>query len=70
MVYTDWFRHSGRGLCTVYVFLGEYDAMIDMIFNLDERGLLATGDYAIIYCDFYNDENRRSADNLLYYRRQ
>ena len=36
---------------SVYVFLGEHNGMIDMLTNLEERGLFDTGEYMLIHTD-------------------
>ena len=51
----------------VYVFLGEHDAMIDMLANLEERGLLASGKYIVIYTHL---ETFDSIDKLRYFKRK
>ncbi|XP_041363434.1 receptor-type guanylate cyclase Gyc76C-like [Gigantopelta aegis] len=44
----------------VYVFLGDLNAVVDLMTNLFDRGLLDTGDYVVIYVDhntFDDDED-------------
>lgn len=54
-------------LFSVYVFLGDHNGMVTMMTILDERGLLATGEYLVIYTQFttYNNE-----DPLKYFKRE
>ncbi|ELT90006.1 hypothetical protein CAPTEDRAFT_179119 [Capitella teleta] len=51
----------------IYVFLGDHNGMVTMMTILDERGLLATGEYLVIYTQFttYNNE-----DPLKYFKRE
>ena len=53
---------------SVYVFLGQLNAMVDMATNLNDRGLLLTGDYVIIFID----QRSRTVyhDPLKYFKRQ
>ena len=44
-----WPRHVP--FVTVYVFLGEHNGMVELLENLEARGLLATGEYIVIYTD-------------------
>ena len=39
-------------MVSVYVLLGEHDAMVDTVANLEHRGLMDTGEYAVIFVDF------------------
>ena len=36
---------------TVYVLLGDINAVVDLMTNLYDRGLLDTGEYIVIYVD-------------------
>ena len=38
-------------LFSVYVFLGDTDGMVEMVHELDERGLLSSGEYMVIFVD-------------------
>ncbi len=50
---------------SVYVFLGEHNGMVDMMRNLQDRALLDTGEYIIIYVDPFTFDN---VDALRYFR--
>lgn len=50
----------------VYVFLGTYNGIVDMMTNMYDRGLLDTGEYVVIYFDH---ETVDTIDPLKYYRR-
>ena len=52
---------------TVYVFLGEHNGMIDMLTNLEERGLFDTGEYMLIHTDFETFDMNRP---LKYFQRK
>lgn len=52
---------------SVYVFLGGHFGMVEMMTNLDERGLLATGEYLVIYTEFSTYSNE---DPLKYFKGQ
>ncbi|XP_076454270.1 guanylate cyclase 32E-like [Babylonia areolata] len=51
----------------VYVFLGQLNAMVDLMTNLNDRGLLRTGEYVVIYID----QRSRTVDDdpLKYFKR-
>ena len=51
----------------VYVVLGEHDALIDILSNMEDRGLVDTGDYAVISVDF---DTFKTIDRLRYFRRK
>ncbi|KAL4240409.1 hypothetical protein ACF0H5_001201 [Mactra antiquata] len=51
----------------LYVFLGTYNAIVDMMTNMYDRGLLDTGEYIVIYFDH---ETVDTIDPLDYYRRK
>ncbi|XP_045214115.2 receptor-type guanylate cyclase Gyc76C-like [Mercenaria mercenaria] len=50
----------------VYVFLGTYNGIVDMMTNMYDRGLLDTGEYVVIYFDH---ETVDTIDPFRYYRR-
>ncbi|KAH3862698.1 receptor-type guanylate cyclase Gyc76C-like [Dreissena polymorpha] len=50
----------------VYVFLGTYNGIVDMMTNMYDRGLLDTGEYVVIYFDH---ETVDTVDPLKYFRR-
>ena len=49
----------------MYVFLGEHNGMVDMMNNLDSRGLLATGEYVLLHTDLFTYDNAQK-----YFQRQ
>ena len=51
----------------VYVILSEHNGMVDMMSNLEHRGLLATGDYVVIHVDLGTFSN---IIPLKYFRRK
>ncbi|XP_070186172.1 guanylate cyclase 32E-like [Littorina saxatilis] len=51
----------------VYVFLGQLNAMVDMMTNLNDRGLLITGDYVVIFID--QRSRTVEPDPLKYFKR-
>ena len=52
-------------LFSVYVFLGTYNGIVDMMTNMYDRGLLDTGEYVVIY---YDHETVDTIDPLKFYR--
>ena len=57
-------------LCVaVYLYLGEHDGLQDLLINLDDRGLLATGDYIVIHNDIEGYEKNKPKP-LKYFRRE
>ncbi|XP_052770331.1 receptor-type guanylate cyclase Gyc76C-like [Mya arenaria] len=50
----------------VYVFLGTYNGIVDMMTNMYDRGLLDTGEYVVIYFDH---ETLDAIEPLKYYSR-
>ena len=38
-------------IVSVYLFLGAHSAMVDFMVNMQHRGLIATGEYMVIYVD-------------------
>ena len=54
---------------TVYVFLGEHNGMVDMMDNLEARGLLATGEYIFIHTDLDTFDHKKRKP-LKYFRRK
>ena len=53
---------------SVYVYLGEHDAMVDLLSNLENRGLLATGEYVVIHVNL-DSIGTLDTDPGIYFRR-
>jgi hypothetical protein len=54
-------------VCAVYLFLGEHDAMVDMLAIMEERELLTDGQYAVLHVDLDHVNNE---DPLFYFKRE
>ncbi len=55
-------------LISVYVFLGEHNGLVDMMSNLEARGLLATGEYIVIHTDLATFDTNHNP--LKYFQRK
>jgi guanylate cyclase len=52
----------------VYVFLGGHNGMVDMMTVLDQKGLLSTGEYVVIFTRFKTYDNE--SDPLFFFKSQ